>query len=114
MLSLITCRGTAKDRCCSRVCGMARTFQGYVGNCSDGDLSTVPMGYCRFCMRRKNGASGQIPSFNKAPTKGVERRNTHHGNRALDASRATENYWKIFQHPIDRSPSHSFCCYYYY
>ncbi|GBM98142.1 hypothetical protein AVEN_58990-1 [Araneus ventricosus] len=54
-----------KEACCSRVCGMARTFRRNVSKCSDvkrsessdGDLSDVLTGCCRLCMRRVNGVA---------------------------------------------------------
>ncbi|GBL83113.1 hypothetical protein AVEN_165332-1 [Araneus ventricosus] len=58
----ISRHGAAKNRCCSRICGVARKFRINVGKYSDikgsestdSDLSTVPTGCCklRICVLR--------------------------------------------------------------
>ncbi|GBN15627.1 hypothetical protein AVEN_51241-1 [Araneus ventricosus] len=70
--AILVRRGPTKFRCCSSVCGMARKFRRIVGKCSDikgresmdGDLSTVPTGFCILCIRRGCGASGRIQRGN--------------------------------------------------
>ncbi|GBN97439.1 hypothetical protein AVEN_113273-1 [Araneus ventricosus] len=88
----ISSRGTLKNSCSFRVCGVYRTFRRNVSKCldikgsdlTDNDLSIVPMDCCRFCMRLEECAAGRVPTGNKFPKTDVERRTTDHGNRILE------------------------------
>ncbi|GBO32912.1 hypothetical protein AVEN_161285-1 [Araneus ventricosus] len=80
---LISRRGTAKHRCCSRICGVTRTFRRNVGKCSDikgsesmdGDLGIVPTGCFRLCMCLQNGAACRTRIRNKSPTTDMNTKN---------------------------------------
>ncbi|GBM03306.1 hypothetical protein AVEN_142586-1 [Araneus ventricosus] len=64
----ISRRRTAKNRCCSKVHRVSRTFRRYIRKYSVikgcdlkcRDLKTVPMGCCRVCIRHGNSAAGRI------------------------------------------------------
>ncbi|GBO00559.1 hypothetical protein AVEN_252021-1, partial [Araneus ventricosus] len=49
---------------------------------TNGDLSTLSMGFYRLSISRRNGASSRIPTGNKSPMMQVDRRKTDHGNMA--------------------------------
>ncbi|GBM79718.1 hypothetical protein AVEN_95499-1 [Araneus ventricosus] len=68
------------------------------------NLSTVPVGCCRLCIRHGNGASGQIPKRNsirtgvaplgnKSPMTQVDSRKTDHGKRVSEGSE--ESIWSL-------------------